>query len=50
MDQFALTRPHVWEPLSVDMAHYLTTDAMDPIVDEVIGKAAPGFVLMSPKW
>jgi len=39
VDQFALTQPYVWEPLNTDMAHFLATDAMDPIVDEVIDKA-----------
>ncbi|KAG8909000.1 hypothetical protein FRB99_000103 [Tulasnella sp. 403] len=39
VDQFALTMPHVWEPMGLDFAHYLSTDAIDPIVDEVIGKA-----------
>lgn len=39
VDQFALTAPHIWEPLYIDMAHYLSTDAMDPILDEVIDKA-----------
>ncbi|KAG8976795.1 hypothetical protein FRC05_003145 [Tulasnella sp. 425] len=38
VDQFDLTLPHNLEPLHTDMAHYLSTDAMDPIVDEVIGK------------
>lgn len=38
VDQFDLTLPHNLEPLHTDMAHYLATDAMDPIVDEVIGK------------
>lgn len=38
VDQFELTLPHNLEPLHTDMAHYLATDAMDPIVDEVIGK------------
>ncbi|KIO33629.1 hypothetical protein M407DRAFT_231788 [Tulasnella calospora MUT 4182] len=38
VDQFNLTLPQNLEPLHTDMAHYLATDAMDPIVDEVIGK------------
>ncbi|KIO19788.1 hypothetical protein M407DRAFT_246055, partial [Tulasnella calospora MUT 4182] len=38
VDQFDLTLPHNLEPLLTDMAHYLATDAMDPIVDEVIAK------------
>ncbi|KIO24458.1 hypothetical protein M407DRAFT_244458 [Tulasnella calospora MUT 4182] len=38
VDQFDLTLPHNLEPLHTDLAHYLATDAMDPIVDEVIGK------------
>ncbi|KAG9012166.1 hypothetical protein FRB90_006815 [Tulasnella sp. 427] len=38
VDQFELTLPHNLEPLHTDMAHYLATDAIDPIVDEVIGK------------
>ena len=39
VDQFSLTMPHVFESLLIDSAHYLMTDAIDPIVDEVIGKA-----------
>lgn len=39
VDQFALTIPFSMEPLSVDMAHYLVSDALDPILDEVIGKS-----------
>jgi len=38
VDQFALTVPHIWESLNIDMAHFLSTDAMDPILDEVIDK------------
>ncbi|KAG8951340.1 hypothetical protein FRC00_007305 [Tulasnella sp. 408] len=40
VDQFDLTLPHNLEPLHTDLAHYLATDAMDPIVDEVVGKIA----------
>ena len=38
IDMFELTMPHHMEPMYSDMAHYLMTDAMDPIVDEMIGK------------
>ncbi|KAJ7583977.1 hypothetical protein C8J56DRAFT_196072 [Mycena floridula] len=39
VDQFALTIPFSMESLYVDMAHYLVNDALDPILDEVIGKS-----------
>ena len=38
VDQFDLSMPHVEEPMKTDFAHYVYTDAMDPIVDDVIGK------------
>lgn len=38
VDQYDLTLPHSLEPLKTDMAHYLANDAMDPIVDELLGK------------
>jgi hypothetical protein len=38
VDQFELTLPHSLEPLATDMAHFLANDALDPIVDEVLGK------------
>ncbi|KAJ7583783.1 hypothetical protein C8J56DRAFT_1054311 [Mycena floridula] len=39
VNQFALTIPFSLESLYVDMSHYLVTDALDPILDEVIGKS-----------
>lgn len=39
VDQFELTLPHSLEPLYTDMAHFLANDAMDPIVDELLGKS-----------
>jgi hypothetical protein len=56
VDQWALTRAHVWEVMDLgkarwkrstrralmydtDMSHFLSTDALDPIIDEVIAKA-----------
>lgn len=39
VDQFALSAPHIWELLFLDKAHFLGTDALDPIVDEVVAKA-----------
>jgi hypothetical protein len=39
VDQFALTEPHIWETLHLDAAHFLATDALDPILDEIIGKS-----------
>lgn len=39
VDQYALTMPHVIDPMLTDKAHYLMTDAMEAILDEVIGKA-----------
>lgn len=39
VDQFALTIPHAMEPLGTDSAHYLASDAIDAVVDEVIGKS-----------
>jgi hypothetical protein len=38
VDQQELTLPHALEPRDMDMAHYMATDAIDPIVDEVLGK------------
>jgi len=38
VDQFELTLPHSLEPLYTDMAHFLANDALDPIVDELLGK------------
>lgn len=39
VDQFALTIPHSMEALSTDLAHYLVNDALDAILDELIGKS-----------
>lgn len=39
VDQYELTLPHNFEPRHNDMAHYLATDAIDPIIDEVLGKS-----------
>ncbi|KAE9411328.1 hypothetical protein BT96DRAFT_911943 [Gymnopus androsaceus JB14] len=39
VDYYSLTLPFSMEALSVDMAHYLNNDALDPVVDEVIGKS-----------
>lgn len=39
VDQFELTLPHSLEPLYTDMAHFFANDAMDPIVDELLGKS-----------
>ncbi|KAL1744212.1 hypothetical protein HDZ31DRAFT_39231 [Schizophyllum fasciatum] len=39
VDQFALTEPHTVELMSLDRAHYVATDAIDPIVDELLQKA-----------
>lgn len=38
IDQFALTEAHTLELMAMDKAHYLATDAIDPIVDELIEK------------
>lgn len=38
VNQYSLTIHHHEEILSIDNAHYLASDAMDPIVDEVIEK------------
>jgi hypothetical protein len=38
VDFFELTMPLVWE--TRDGVHYLMTDAIDPLLDEIIGKAA----------
>jgi len=38
VDQYELTLPHALEPRHMDMAHYMATDAIDPIIDEVLGK------------
>lgn len=39
VDQFALSAPHIWELRFLDKSHVLGTDALDPILDEVIAKA-----------
>ncbi|KZP13775.1 hypothetical protein FIBSPDRAFT_834647 [Athelia psychrophila] len=38
VDQLELTLPHSLEPLGTDMAHFLANDAIDPIIDELLGK------------
>jgi hypothetical protein len=38
VDQTRLTAGHGWEILMLDAAHYLGTDALDPILDEVLSK------------
>jgi hypothetical protein len=38
VDQYDLTRSFDWEVLELDMGHYLATDALDPLVDDVLGK------------
>lgn len=39
VDLQELTLPHSLELRHMDMAHYMATDAIDPIVDEVLGKS-----------
>ncbi|KAL1715257.1 hypothetical protein EV715DRAFT_275970 [Schizophyllum commune] len=39
VDQFALTEAHTVELMALDRAHFVATDAIDPIVDELIQKA-----------
>ncbi|KAG8903882.1 hypothetical protein FRB99_002618 [Tulasnella sp. 403] len=39
VDQFAYSQHMAIEPMYLDFAHYLSTDALDPIVDEIIGKS-----------
>jgi len=38
VDQYELTLPHSLEPRFTDMAHYMANDAVNPVVDEVLGK------------
>ncbi|EJU05038.1 hypothetical protein DACRYDRAFT_104927 [Dacryopinax primogenitus] len=39
VDAFALTNPYVLETLDLDSAHFTGTEALDALVDEIIGKS-----------
>lgn len=38
VDQYDITRSFDWDVLDLDLAHFLATDALDPLLDDVLGK------------
>lgn len=39
VDHYALTLPHAHEVMALDSAHYLGTDAIDAVLDDVLAKS-----------